>query len=112
MIDLIGCLTIQCRVRPTLIVPARIQRKLYARRILAKWHENNARAFVLQGQDESLDQGNTPVLADGAEAGCDPFAITPGLEHVAPELLSLIADDVFGRGTCVIDGAFEEALNR
>jgi len=25
------------------------------------------------------------VLANGAEAGCDPLAITPGLERIAPE---------------------------
>ena len=28
------------------------------------------------------------MLANGAEAGCDPFAITPILEHAAPELLA------------------------
>ncbi len=52
------------------------------------------------------------MLANGTEAGRDPFAIAPGGEHAAPELLSLVAADVFGRGTCVIDGALEEALNR
>ena len=111
MIDLIGRLAIQCRVRPTLIVPARIQRKLYARRLPAKWHENDARAFVLQSQDESLDQGNTPVLANGAEAGCNPLAITPVLERVAPELLAFIADNVFWCSFGGVNGTFEEVRN-
>jgi hypothetical protein len=46
------------------------------------------------------------VLANGAEAGCYPLAITPILEHAAPELLALVADNVFD------NGAFEEGLNR
>jgi len=52
------------------------------------------------------------VLANGAEAGRDPRAITPGLKRIAPELLALVADNVFWRGTCVDNGAFEEGLNR
>jgi len=48
------------------------------------------------------------VLANGAEAGRDPLAITPGLERVAPELLALVADKVFWRGTWVDNGAFDE----
>jgi len=35
------------------------------------------------------------VLANGAEAGRDPLAITPGFECIAPELLALVADNVF-----------------
>ena len=52
------------------------------------------------------------MLSDGAEVGCDPVAITPILEHAAPELLALVTDDVFRDGTCVVDDAFEEALDR
>ena len=52
------------------------------------------------------------MLADGAEAGCDPLAITPVLEKVAPELLALVADDMFRSGTGGMNGAFEEARNR
>jgi hypothetical protein len=29
-------------------------------------------------------------LANGAEAWCDPLAITPILEHAAPELLAVV----------------------
>jgi hypothetical protein len=52
------------------------------------------------------------VLANGTEAGCDPLVITPILEYAAPELLTLVADNVSWRGTCVENGAFEEGLNR
>ena len=51
------------------------------------------------------------MLADGAEAGRDPLAITPGLERIAPELRALVGDNVFWRGTFVDNGAFEEGLN-
>ena len=37
---------------------------------------------------------DTPMLANGAETGLDAFAITPALERVAPELLTLVADQV------------------
>ena len=48
------------------------------------------------------------MLANSAEAGRDTLVITPGLERIAPELLALVADNVFWRGACVDDGAFEE----
>ena len=57
-------------------------------RVRAKWYQNDAHAFVLERQDESFDERNTPVLANGAETGCDSLAITPILEHAAPELLA------------------------
>ena len=81
-------------------------------RLAAKWHENDARTFVLETQDESFNERDTPVLANGAEAGCDPVVITPLLEHAAPELLALVADDVFRCGTGGMNGAFEKAQHR
>ena len=78
--------------------------------LLAKWDDNNACTPLLEDQDESFNERNTPVLADGAEAGCDPVTITPILEHVAPELLALVTDDVF-RSSTFLYSTFEEALN-
>ena len=77
-------------------------------RVPAKWHENDARAFVLDAQDESFNECDTPVLANSTEAGCDPVVITPILEHAAPELLALVADDGFRGDTGGVNGAFEE----
>ena len=99
-------------VRATLIVPVRETRELLAERVRTKWHQNDAHAFVLQRQDESLDERNTPVLANGAKAGCDPVGVTPIIEQLAPELLALVRDDVFRFSTCAIHGAFEKILNR
>jgi len=95
-----------------MIVPIHKRREFRVERARAKWYENNPRTFVLQTQDESLYQRDTPVLANGAETGLDPIAITPILEPVAPELLALVGDEVFRGGTGVVDGTFEEELNR
>ena len=106
------CLAIERRVRATTIVPRCIKRQLLEERVHEKWHENDPRTFVLQTQDESFYQRDTPVLTNGAEAGFDPIAVTPILEHAAPELLALVADNVFWRGTAVVNGTIEEGLNR
>ena len=106
-----GRLAIQRRVRSILIEPVDIPHKLPAERLAAKWHEDYARAFVLEAQNEPFHQGNAAVLTNGAEAWRDPLAITPILEYAAPELLALVADDVFRGGTGGVYGAFEEVRN-
>ena len=63
---------------------------------------------MLETQDESFNERNTPVLANSAKAGRDPLAITPVLESVAPELLPLVADDIFRGGIGGVNSAFEE----
>jgi hypothetical protein len=98
-------------VRATLIVPVRETRELLAERVRTKWHQNDSHAFVLDRQDESFNERNTPVLANGAKAGCDPLAVTPIREHRAPELLALVADDIFRVSTCAIHGTFEKVVN-
>ena len=95
-----------------LIEPDFKEPKLPMERLPAKWHEADPRALVLAAQDEPFNERDTPMLADGAEAGCDPLAIAPVLEHAAPELLALVADDIFRGGTGGVDGAFKEARHR
>ena len=51
------------------------------------------------------------MLANGAEAGCDPVVITPILEHAAPELLALVGDDIFRSGTGGVNGVLEAVRN-
>ena len=81
-------------------------------RVRAKRHQNVARAFVLETQNESFNERDTPVLANGTKAGRDPKAITPILEPVAPELLALITDDVFRYSISGLNGTFEKVRNR
>jgi len=105
-------LAIERRVRASLIEPFRKKHKLPSERLPAKRHEDHACAFVLQTQDESFNNCNTSVLANGAEAGCGGFAITPALKRVTLKLLALIADEIFRCSTYVVDGAFKKVLNR
>ena len=85
-----------------MIEPFLKKRKFPVERLTAKWHEDPARAFVLETQDESFNERDTSVLANSAEAGCDSLTITPILEHAAPELLALVTDDVFRGGTVAV----------
>jgi hypothetical protein len=94
-----------------LIEPFLKKRKFPVERLTAKWHEDPARAFVLETQYESFNKCDTPVLANSTKARCDTLAITPILEHAAPELLALIADDVFWVDACTTDSSFEEMMN-
>jgi len=71
-------------VRAILIVPVCKTRELPVERGRTKWHQNKTHAFVLERQDESLNERDTAVLANSAEAGCDPLAITPILEYACP----------------------------
>ena len=80
MIHLMRRLTVEPQVRAILVEPFGNPVKFPAKRFPVKWHANDARAFVLETQNESLDYRDTAVLTNGAEAGCDPLAITPGLE--------------------------------
>ena len=90
MKDLKRCLTMKRGVRATVIVPVCKIRELPMERGRTKWHQNDTHAFVLERQNESLDERNAPVLANGAKAGCDPVVVTPIFEQVAPELLAVL----------------------
>jgi len=94
-----------------MIVPIHKRRQLHVEPVRAKRHQNDARAFVLETQNESFNERDTPVMANGTEAGFDPIAVTPILEHATPELLALVADDVFRGGTGGLDRSFEEVRN-
>ena len=89
-----------------------MQGQLSAERLAMKRYTDDVRAFVLQSQDESFDYRDTPMLANGTEPGFDIMSVTPMLERIAPELLALIADEVFRFGSGVVNGAFEEVRNR
>ena len=52
-----------------LIEPDFKELKLPAERFAAEGYEDNARAFILQAQDEPLDNRDTAVLTNGAENG-------------------------------------------
>tara|TARA_R110001599_G_scaffold353733_1_gene595910 strand:- start:4423 stop:4824 length:402 start_codon:yes stop_codon:yes gene_type:complete len=99
-------------VRATTIVPTCIKRQLLEERIHEKWHENDPGAFVIQAQDESFYERDTPIQANGGEPSRDSLVITPILEHTASELLALVADNIYRRGTGNVNGTFMEMRYR
>ena len=80
-------------------------------RVWAQWHQNDAHALVLEHQDESFDERDTAMLANGAETRCDPLAITPVLESITPKLFALVAEDIVRVCTRATHGTFEKVLN-
>jgi hypothetical protein len=73
--------------------------------------ENPARALVLHRAHEPFHDRDAPVLADGTEARSDTLASAPLLERFAPELTTLVADDVLGRPSNSSNGSVEKPLD-
>jgi hypothetical protein len=68
-------------------------------------------AFVFESTDEAFDHRDASLLADGTEAGLDLCGLAPAFETIAPELATLVGDDVLGLGTVLLDRAIQEFLN-
>ena len=78
---------------------------------LATLRVSNQQSAGASDRNDSAHQGEWERRS-GPRPGCDPVAITPILEHAAPELLALVADDVFRGGTGGVNGTFEEVRHR
>ena len=111
MIGFVGCPTTQERMRPPLVVPFHEASEPGPEIPAAQWHVKQACVFVLQSTDEAFDHSNASVLADGTEAGLDLFGFAPAFEPIAPELATLVGDDVLWLGTVLLDCAIHERLN-
>ena len=94
-----------------LVVPedVRIADRLHL--ILSVRQSSLSQEFILERQDESLDNGDAAVLADGSESQLDYKTLCPAFEGIAPELLAVIADDVLGSLAAVLHGLAEELAN-
>jgi hypothetical protein len=111
VIGFVGRFATQEGVRPPLVVPFQEASEPSPEIPAAKWDVKQTCAFVLQRTNESFNHGNASVLADGTEAGLDLFAFAPALKPIAPELASLVGDDVLGLGTVLLDRAIQKLLN-
>ena len=84
-------------VRPRLVVPFDRCGEFLQERFASIGHERQAREQALDRQDDSLDDGNRTVLADGSVTRpLDALAFAPFSEGIAVELLAAIANDVLG----------------
>ena len=112
MIGFVGRPATQEGMRPPLVVPFHEASEPGPEIPASQWDVKQSCAFVLQSTNEAFDHSNASVLADGTEAGLDLFGFAPALEPIAPELATLVGDDVLWLGTVLLDRAIQELLNR
>jgi hypothetical protein len=96
-----------------LVVPICIERNLLSDGILAQWDENASGAFVLYGPHQSLDDGDTSVLANSTEPLFDIpwFCSAPRSEFCRDKLTSLIGNQMSGRTSHRMNGVSHERNN-
>ncbi len=99
------------RMRSVCVVPDRVQTDFAANRRERRRNEKPPRALLLHRSDESLNDGNARRLTDPSVARSDVSTLAPTLEAAAPELCSLVGDDVSGCGPARPDGTVKESLH-
>ncbi len=93
------------------VVPVREECQLTAECLLPDWHQNHVHALAFQASDETLDNCNASLFPHGAKARPNFFLPAPVLETLAPELLALVADQVFWFGTLFFDRSAQKGLH-
>ena len=81
-------------VRAVLVVPGRVGPELALHGAEPEWNQDASGALGLQRADDSLDDRDAPLLADGTEPREDAVPPAPFTEDRAVELLALVGDDV------------------
>ena len=111
MVDFVRCPAGKEVVRSVLVVPVEVEGQFSSHVTVAQWDDDSARALMLERADASFDHSNAAVLADSAKPRLDASALAPCLEALAPELATLIGDDVLGRATSSSNGPVEKPLD-
>jgi len=88
-----GSLSFERLVRAVLVVPVDVERYLHSNLINTKRNQDASRAFVFHGADQSFDDGDAAIFADGAEALLYRSwrLAAPCPERVRGELFPLVA---------------------
>ncbi len=82
-------------MRTMFVVPIDEENKLAAEVIATQGNNDLANPF-LHGSNESFDDGNTSVFADGTEPRFNAFALAPFFATLTrPKLATFVADQVF-----------------
>ena len=98
-INLVGRGTLQCRVRAIPIVPETNELELTIAGAAQERYPRHSAHGLFQRADETLDDRNAPLLADGAEALTNAVTAAPASEAGARKLPALVSDQVFRRST-------------
>ncbi len=90
------------------VVPVEEQFQFSHNGTAPKGNQDEPSTLNLHGLDESLQNGDTSVLADGPEALGDSFRTTPFMHLVVGKLCLLIRYEILGLGSYLKDDAIEQ----
>ena len=111
MIDLVWGATIERGIRSVLVVPVNEQCELILKSCLAHRDQPATCSLTFHRADEPFDDRDAAVLSNGAKPWLDRPSAAPGFEAIAPELPSLVADEVLRRCVRDSDGSVEKRLD-
>jgi len=111
VIDLEWGATIERGMWSVLVIPVDEQFEFVLESCLAHRDQRTACSLTFHRPDEAFDDRDATVLANSAKPWLDRPATAPGLEAVAPELPSLVTDEVLGRCARNPDGSVEKRLD-
>ena len=111
MIDLVWGATIERGIRSVLVVPVNEQFELMLKSCLAHRDQPATCSLTFHCPDEPFDDRDAAVLPNGAEPWLDRPSAAPGLKAIAPELPSLVTDEVLRRCARDSDGSVEKRLD-
>ena len=96
-------------VRSMLVVPVEMTDQFSSHVFSSQWNDDSACALVFERADETFDNSDAAMFANGSKTRLDALTLAPSLECVASELRALVADDVLWFGLC--PQAAEEGAN-
>ncbi len=111
VIDLAWGATFERRIWSMFVVPVNEQFELILKSCLAHRDQPSTCSFTFHRPDEPLNDGDAAVLPNGAKPWLDLRSTAPGFEAIAPELPSLVTDEVLGRYARGLDGSIEKRLD-
>ena len=107
-VDFVGRLAVKRGVRATLIIPIDEGKNLVAELVKSQWNEDSSRAFILNGADQTFNNSDTAVFADGPIARwLDALTSYPLPKSAAVEDPVPVADDVLWRRAVVTYRPFQ-----
>ncbi len=93
VVNLVGSLRLQGRVRPVTVVPIGEEEKFVSKRTPVDSYEDLSSAFILQCEVETFDNSDAVDIAQRTETMFDSFSFAPGFETGVDKLTALVCDD-------------------
>ena len=111
VMDLVWGATIERGMWSMLVIPVDEQFEFVLESCLPQRDQRTACSLTFHRPDEAFDDRDATVLANSAKPWLDRPSAAPGLEFIAPELPSLVTDEVLGRCARGQDGPVEKRLD-